>query len=331
MNASDVTKLWTFVFDDDSPLANVGHTPLVDGLSLGAMPQFILEKSNDYCVVKVEPHFSEYFDEHLCKVVLNVEYAGSSQLNHEGVRSDEEDAAQKATHWCIAAMLHNPRFLAPTAAFATIPDQSRICRSTRMLVYGYVPEPGEPHSNKPLSADDLAAINALYPVVREVLKNKHNGGLVTAIDYYQQAFHVDVSANIRFLSMIMGLECLFGNVFMEVSHTVSERVACFLEADGAKRLALYAAMKQNYSLRSKIAHGRQKQADQSKVGEHFPRVVWILRNAIVKTLSDPRLMKLFDSNSEELNTAFNSLVFYGSLEKWLTDTQSVEATSARQS
>jgi hypothetical protein len=324
-DAPVVTKRLTFIFDDDSPLADIARTALVDGLYLDSIPQFVLDDRSDISVAMLHPNFAGFFRDHLCRVTLNIDYNGKSDLNYEASNSEEVMAKSKATHWCIAAMLYTPRFMAPSAAIVTVPSEPRVCHSHEMLQYGYVAEPGEArHPNRKLASEDLTAINALYPTVRGVLAAGSNGGLVTAIKYYQQAFHLDVDLNIRFLSMIMGLECLFGNVFTEISHQVSERVACYIEADGDERLALYTAMKKHYSLRSKIAHGRHKTEDQTKVVEQFPQVLRVLRNAIVKTLSDPRLIQLFDSKPDVLNAALYRLVFYGSLDKWLADQASAE-------
>src|SRR5439155_11930403 len=113
---------------------------------------------------------------------------GRKDLNYEGVTSEEESAKRKVDHYLLSAMIFSPAFVAPYAVFVTIPDENRVCHSSRMKDFGRLELPDQ----RPLTDADLAGISQLYGPVRDCLSAGTTGRLPTALRYYQQAFRSDI-------------------------------------------------------------------------------------------------------------------------------------------
>jgi hypothetical protein len=221
-----------------------------------------------------------------------------------------DDDYRKADRYLLAAMIYNPRFLAPYANFATIPAQKRICHSNRMKAFGCF---GNSHNPVPLSQHEFTSIDALYFTLGNVLTPNTVGRLPTALRYYQQAFRADIDWSVRFLGMMMAMEALLSHGTSEVSHQVSERAAFLLGKDAVDRELLYDTMRSLYSLRSAIAHGRTMKKN-AELGSSFENLMRIFQRFLVKTLSEPTLLSLFLSASDtKFTEAMKRLVFLGSV------------------
>lgn len=305
-DSSDVSKLLTYVFEDDAPLPEVERLDLTDGLYLSPISPFLLQADDDYHIMAVVPRFSQFFRDHLHESTLNVAFCGRKDLNYEGVKSEEEVAKLKVDHYLLSAMIFSPTFLAPYASFVTIPDDKRICHSSRMMDFGHLGS-----EQQPLTDAGFAEINQLYGPIKDVLSDGKTGRLPTALRYYQQAFRSDIDWSVRFLGM---MEALFSHGASEISHQVSERAAFFLKQSPSDRENLYSEMRSHYSLRSKIAHGGTPNESHEKLERAFGNLLKILRDAVAQIIKQQEVFSLFESgNSEEFNKAMRSLVFRGTV------------------
>lgn len=306
--ALEITKLLTYVFEDDAPLPRVERLELTDGLYLAAIQPLLLQSDDKYQLMAVNPSFSKFFRDHLQSSTLNVTYRGRNDLNYEGVESEEELAKRKINEYLLSAMIFTPRFLAPYAAFVTVPSEGRICHSTRMKDFGRLSTPYQ----HPLTEADFTSINQLYGSMRDVLSAAITGRLPTALTYYQQAFRTDIDWSVRFLGMMMAMEALFGHGASEISHQVSERAAFFLKQTPSEREALYDQMRSHYSLRSKIAHGGAPNGAREKLENAFSQLLSLLRDSLRRIFEEPKTLTLFRTeSSEHFNKAMRNLVFHG--------------------
>ena len=304
-----VEKLLTYVFEDDAPLPDAPFT-LADGLFLAPIPQFLLVKDTEWPLLEVNPRFSQFYEDHLHSTTLNIGYMGRADLNDEGVKSAEHDAYSKSNNYLLAAMIHAPYFLPPYACFSTIVSQQRVCNSKRMKDFGRLAS-----SNQMLAAGDFDVINQLYSALAHAAPDGATGRIPTAVRYYQQAFRKDVDWSIRFLSMMMAMEALLSHGASEISHQVSERTAFLLRATAPDREAVYDEMRKAYKLRSTIAHGGTTRQGQEELERSFQQLLLLLRESLLKVLTDAALRELFQSaNSNQFNKAMRNLVFRGRAE-----------------
>ena len=308
MPSNLTTKLLTNVFEAEAPLPAVKRWSLADGLFLTSIPPYLLSQDDEYHVLAVEPHFSQFYRDHLHVTTLNVEYEGRIDLNYEGVRSHEADAKRKVDQYFLAGILHAPEFLLPYASFVTIPSKQKVCHSNRMRDFGSL---GTLPATT-FSKSDFNAIDKLYPVVSRILAGGGSGRLPTSLRYYQQAFRTDIDWSVRFLGMMMAMESLFSHGASEVSHQVSERTAFFLKDNSQEREALYEQMRDHYKLRSTIAHGGTSKKASRELTRAFEDLLLILRAALINVFSDYELTDIFQSSSsKEFNRALRHLVFHG--------------------
>lgn len=304
----EIAKLLTYVFEDDAPLPEVERLELTDGLYLAPILPFLLQADDDYHLMAVTPRFSEFFRDHLHKSTLNVPYRGRRDLNYEGVNSEEEAAKRKIDHYLLSAMIFSPHFLAPYAAFVTIPNENRVCHSSQMMDFSSLESPDQ----ESLTEADFKSINQLHAAIRGVLSDGTTGRLPTALRYYQQAFRSDIDWSVRFLGMMMAMEALFSHGASEISHQVSERTAFFLKQSPSEREELYDQMRSHYALRSRIAHGGRPDGGREKLEGSFTQLLLILRNVLAQILEEPALLSLFRSgSSEQFNHAMRNLIFRG--------------------
>jgi hypothetical protein len=307
-DALEVTKLLTYVFEDDAPLPEVERLDLTDGLYLAQISPFLLQADDNYHLLAVTPRFSEFFRDFLHRSTLNIAYRGRKELDYEGVASEEESARRKTDYYLLSATIVSPNFLAPFAAFVIIPDEHRVCHSWRMKDISRLELP----DCRPLTDADFAGISQLYGPIKAMLSAGTTGRLPTALRYYQQAFRSDIDWSMRFLGLMMAMEALFSHGASEISHQVSERTAFLLQQSPGKREGLYKQMRSHYSLRSRIAHGGTPNGEREELGDSFGQLLLILRNALARILGDSALLPLFRSASgEEFNNAMRSLVFLG--------------------
>lgn len=300
-----VEKLLTYVFDDESPLPIAERLDLTDGIYLAPLPPFLLKNDENHHVLAVDPRFSQFYRDHLHGVTLNVTYSGVSELNYEGVKSQEAVAKKKVTQYLLAATIHSPRFCIPVASFVTIPSQKRVCHSGRMMDFG----PLQAASTTPLGVADFENINRIYDALGPVLTDEMVGKLPTALRYYQQAFRTDIHWSVRFLGLMMSTEALFSQGTSDVAHGVSLRTACFLKSGREDREPIYKQMKSCYRIRSAIAHGGTPSADTAALNSAFVELVTIVRDTLEIILVSASTRALFTAaNKEEFKTSMEDLV-----------------------
>lgn len=101
------------------------------------------------------------------------------------------------------------------------------------------------------------------------------------------------------------LECLFSSDGSEIIHKVSERTAFYLEETKAERIALYKAIKNAYSVRSKFVHGDEPKKTHEQLCDIAIEVDIIIRRVLKKViLTDYKIFL-----QKDLNQYFTELIF----------------------
>jgi hypothetical protein len=73
--------------------------------------------------------------------------------------------------------------------------------------------------------------------------------------YFISAARQTTDIGLKISQYITALEALVSSSSTEVTHQVSERIACLLEPPGSDRIDDYKRIKQAYGFRSKVVHG----------------------------------------------------------------------------
>ncbi len=100
----------------------------------------------------------------------------------------------------------------------------------------------------------------------------------------------------------IALEALFGATQPgESTHKIAERMAIFLEKQPSKRLAMFKAVKDAYSLRSTVVHGmrsKKKNSIEKDIKRLYLTQEW-LRRSLQKILTDDGLLSQFESENRD--------------------------------
>jgi hypothetical protein len=129
--------------------------------------------------------------------------------------------------------------------------------------------------------------------------------------YFLQAARSHSDLGVKIANYATSFEALFSTDTQELSHKLSERIACFLETDPAQRRSLFQEIKRAYSIRSKIVHGASGSASLQSSAEAGARSCdTALRRVLLKILGDKGLQQRFMETSNEtgIEDYFLSLV-----------------------
>lgn len=104
---------------------------------------------------------------------------------------------------------------------------------------------------------------------------------------------------IRVSHYCSAFETLFSTSQSELSHQLSERIACFLHSDPEERLTTYRKMKHAYAIRSKFVHGSHfKESRLNELSEASKFCDMIAREIFRKLLADSDAQSKFNSSNE---------------------------------
>jgi len=112
-------------------------------------------------------------------------------------------------------------------------------------------------------------------------------------------------------------ESLFSVSNTELKHRLSETVSFFLETEGKKRLNVYKTLQAAYDIRSSIVHGDGIQSKFLKNNSELLFIIAsetdeILRQSILKILSDEKLLDLFSNKTKDDINLFNQNLIFSS-------------------
>ncbi len=127
---------------------------------------------------------------------------------------------------------------------------------------------------------------------------------------FVQAARISKNEAFRIAHYCSAFETLFSTESTELSHRLSERVACFAAVAVNDRRAIYRKMKRAYNVRSKVTHGDVLSPKQV---EELPLIAGdcdtILRHCLKMIILDDHYTTVFDSKNDVLEEFFFQLLF----------------------
>jgi len=153
-------------------------------------------------------------------------------------------------------------------------------------------------------------LRSLYPKAVESSIFNKNMGRPTRFLLFAEAARTETDLAIRVSTSMTCLEILFSTDAAELTHKLSQRVACYLGNTKAERISLFQAMKRAYSVRSKVVHGDTLQAKlETEMVNVSKEVDEIVRRLFVRIVSDDKERALFEKSKEDLESYFIQLTF----------------------
>lgn len=120
--------------------------------------------------------------------------------------------------------------------------------------------------------------------------------------YHLQVTRHQSDLALKIASYCSALECLYATSSAELTHQLSERIACFLENSPQSRVDCYAQAKEAYGIRSRVIHGHSLKGDTiSKLAEVSRRCDDWIRRSLIKILTDDDAYRAFGHKPEELD------------------------------
>lgn len=113
---------------------------------------------------------------------------------------------------------------------------------------------------------------------------------------------------IKIAHYVAALEALFSTVTIELSHTLSERIAFYI-GDSDKK-GIYQQMKEAYGIRSVVAHGSSfKESQMDKLLGISHNCDAICRKVFQRILTDQEQYSLLSGKNEGIDNFFKDLIF----------------------
>jgi hypothetical protein len=129
--------------------------------------------------------------------------------------------------------------------------------------------------------------------------------------YFLQAARLSSDIGVKITNYSTGFEALFATDAQELSHKLSERIACFLETNSELRKQLFKDLKKSYSIRSKVVHGATGSKNLEPSAKEAVKLCdETLRQCLLKILEDEALQHRFARLSKEsdMENYFLSLI-----------------------
>lgn len=128
--------------------------------------------------------------------------------------------------------------------------------------------------------------------------------------YFTQGARASPDLGIKISNYMTCFESLFSTDPSELSHKLSERVACFLGLTPAEKHEIYNDIKVAYKIRSKTVHGdRISKPSVAEIASISSRCDDLLRKAINKIWADQNLFNLFSGSHEKIEDYMLKILF----------------------
>ena len=166
-------------------------------------------------------------------------------------------------------------------------------------------KPHKKYMNYKLNMQDLLLAKNLLDVLTKI---QRQSPVWVAIRSLWRALTED-TWEVRFLLMWIALEGLFGpDDPKEITYRLSQRLALFLSSEDKKNAKpLYDVIKKAYGWRSKVVHGmRLNNLPEDDSDDILYNAEKWIRLSLVKILSDPKLLTMFNENRE---TYLDNIIF----------------------
>lgn len=161
------------------------------------------------------------------------------------------------------------------------------------------------------STDDIEKLKVLWLRICNIYDR--DGGKFNRITNALEFFRVGLSMlawQLRFAMFIIALESIYSTSNVEVTYSLSQRLAWFLGKNYAERLAYFEKAKKCYRIRSQIVHGDTVHGDLRKeVDGLMVDLEKMARSTLLKILLDDQLVDVFLDNNK-LKDYFSALTLH---------------------
>jgi len=161
------------------------------------------------------------------------------------------------------------------------------------------------------SEEDTAKLKVLWPRIYNIYDRE--GGkfnrITNALDFFRVGLGM-VAWQLRFAMFIIALESIYSTSNIEVTYSLSQRLAWFLGEDYEERLFYFEKAKKCYRIRSQIVHGDTVQGDLRKeIDNLMVDLEKMVRLTLLKILLNDQLMEVF-LNKRKLKDYFSALTLH---------------------
>ena len=128
-------------------------------------------------------------------------------------------------------------------------------------------------------------------------------------------YHISIARSdediaLKIASYCAAFETLMSTSQSELSHQLSERIACLLTTEPNERVSVYRQVKEAYGVRSKVVHGatikRSGMASLTNISDNCDSIA---RSLLVRILSDENLSKIFEGPDDQLDNFMLRTIF----------------------
>ena len=161
------------------------------------------------------------------------------------------------------------------------------------------------------SADDIEKLKILWPRIYNLYskgEDKFNR-LANALEFFRIGLSIS-TWQLKFTMFVISLEGIYSTSNVEVTYSLSQRLAWFLGKDYEERLTYFEKAKKCYRIRSQIVHGDTVQGSLKKeVDDLTVDLKKMTRLTLLKILLDDQLIEVF-LDKKKLKDYFSALTLH---------------------
>lgn len=222
----------------------------------------------------------------------------------------EVESKKKVRRIILGIQLLKPIMTSPEFIIHTQGDDYRVVDALKTNEHVFLAN-AENISPELFSADDIEKLKVLWPRICDIYDR--DGGKFNRITNALEFFRVGLGMlawQLRFALFIIALESIYSTSNVEVTYSLSQRLAWFLGQDYVERLAYFEKAKKCYRIRSQIVHGDTVQGDLRKeVDDLMVDLEKMTRLTLLKILLDGQLIDIF-LDKKKLKNYFNALTLH---------------------
>ena len=265
-----------------------------DGLLLMAIPPWV---SNQRLLSSLSAHGREGVQHARYAFGVSYEAAGLGDPDPAWVGADPKSIQESKYELCVlgnlALWLSRPSPVCFTVVihasqFDTEPVAQQVIQCSPLLCHRH-------DDASRVDATDAARATSLH---LSLVEGGRESAVWTAARATWAALQM-ASEPIRYSLFWIALEALFGpEDAREITYRLSQRVAFLMASNRAEARTLFETVKKGYGFRSKIVHGRWKEAADSET--RMAEIENLVRRALVRVLEDEQLRNTFSGKAREV-------------------------------
>lgn len=222
----------------------------------------------------------------------------------------EAESKTKVRRIILGLQLLKPTMTSPEFIIHTQGDDYRVVDALKTNERAFLATDGN-ISPELFSINDIEKIKILWPRIYTIY-NKDEGRfnrITNALEFFRVGIGT-IAWQLRFALLIIALESIYSTSNVEVTYSLSQRLAWFLGKNYAERLTYFEKAKKCYKIRSQIVHGDTVQGDLRKeVDDLMVDLERMTRLTLLKILLDTQLIDIF-LDKKKLKSYFSALTLH---------------------